>query len=274
MSHFISAHALADAMATQSVRVIDCRFELFDEAAGARMYEAGHIPGAVFFDSHTEFADLTKTGQGRHPLPDKEALAELLGQRGFSSDMTIVVYDQTGSLFAARAWWLLRYLGHENVRVLAGGFAAWEAQFPKQVSVQRPTYPPETFSVRSPLVATLSEAEVLANISKPAFTLYDARAPERYRGEVEPLDARAGHIPGAKNLPFELLRNSDGTLKAPVPVPEVTGPVGVYCGSGVSAAYLVLAFAEAGIDGVKLYPGSWSAWSANPDRPIATSSNS
>ena len=128
MSNFISATALASAISTQSVRVIDCRFDLFDEAAGAQLYAAGHVPGAVFFDSHTEFADLTKTGEGRHPLPEKAALAQLLGQRGFADTSEIVVYDQTGSLFAARAWWLLKYLGHENVRVLAGGFAAWEAE--------------------------------------------------------------------------------------------------------------------------------------------------
>lgn len=270
MSNFISASTLAAALEMKSVRVIDCRFDLFNELEGARLYAAGHIPGAVFFDSHTEFADLTKTGEGRHPLPDKAALAALLSERGFSDDTAIVVYDQTGSMFAARAWWLLKYVGHENVRVLTGGFAAWVSEYPDAVTDMAPTLTPGVFTVCSPLVHTVSEDEVHANISTPVFTLYDARAPERFRGETEPLDAQAGHIPGAKNLPFKSLQKADGTLKMPVPVPQTSGPIGVYCGSGVSAAYLVLAFNEAGVNDVRLYPGSWSAWSANPARPVAT----
>lgn len=268
MSHFIDAATLHELVHTGAVRVIDCRYDLFDDAAGRALYEAGHIPGAVFFDAHRELADLSKTGEGRHPLPEPDTLAQLLGARGFADDTDIVVYDQTGSLFAARAWWLLRSLGHERVRVLAGGYAAWEARY--DVSTAVPEYAPANFTVRPSLVATVSREAVLANIDDPQFTLFDARAPERYRGDTEPLDPQAGHIPGAKNLPFETLRDEHGALRQPVPLPAVDGPVAVYCGSGVSASFLVLAFAEAGIDDVKLYPGSWSDWSSRPELPIAT----
>lgn len=268
MSHFIDAAELHELLNTGAVRVIDCRYDLFDDAVGRTEYAAGHIPGAVFFDAHRELADLSKTGEGRHPLPDTHGLAILLGERGFSDDTDIVVYDQTGSLFAARAWWLLRFLGHERVRVLSGGFAAWEARYDSATEVL--VYEPATFTVRPPLVATVSREDVLANIATPQFTLFDARAPERYRGDTEPLDQRAGHIPGAENLPYETLRDEHGGLRQPIELPAATGPIAVYCGSGVSAAYLVLAFAEAGIDDVRLYPGSWSDWSSRLELPIAT----
>src|SRR5690625_2300807 len=149
VSHFIDAATLHESINAGTVRVIDCRYDLFDDAAGRAQYAAGHIPGAVFFDAHRELADLSQTGAGRHPLPDPETLARLLGERGFSDDTNIVVYDQTGSLFAARAWWLLRFLGHAQVRVLTGGYAAWEAQYGTTTTV--PAYEPATFTVRPSL---------------------------------------------------------------------------------------------------------------------------
>jgi len=231
-------------------------------------YRAGHIPGAVFVDFEHAFSGPPGKG-GRHPLPDPAELQRAMRAAGVRGDRPVVVYDYGDGLAAARAWWTLRWAGHGDVRVLDGGYAAWVAAGGPVVSE-----PPEPeaeieeegdFVVRPGNMPVL-DAEGAAALARRG-TLLDARAPERFRGEVEPIDPVAGHIPGAQNLPYAQLVNADGTFKQGVEFPE--GEIGAYCGSGVTAAHTVLALHHAGREDAALYVGSWSEWITDPARPIA-----
>jgi thiosulfate/3-mercaptopyruvate sulfurtransferase len=286
----ITPHELSARLDDPNLRVIDASFELLDPAAGAAVYAAGHVPGAVHLDLDKDLSGPRGAGGGRHPLPDMDVFAATLGERGVGRGNEVVVYDQTGGMYAARAWWLLRYAGHERVRFLDGGVLEYtRAGGPLTTDVRR--YPATTFQLdlQSDMVATA--VEVLDRLNDPALVLLDARAPERYRGEVEPIDARAGHIPGARNLPYTSVLDAGRFLPSHVlaerlaagleqPLDRITegaaaaelgaADVVAYCGSGVSAAQLVLAFEIAGVRGVRLYPGSWSEWSSDPVKPVAT----
>lgn len=270
----LAAPELLARLGDPRLRVIDARFELSDPAAGRAMYAAGHVPGAIYLDLDRDLAD-PPGERGRHPLPDPEALAERLGELGVGSEHEVVVYDQDGGMYAARAWWLLRYLGMDGVRFLDGGYRAYLAAG-GTVSVETPAHPPATFTVRRRDDMVAEAEEVLARLRDPGLVLLDARAPERYRGETEPLDAVAGHVPGAVNRPYTRSLGAEGLLgtaelAAVHRVAELPAGADVvaYCGSGVSAAHLVLALEVAGRPGVRLYPGSWSEWSRR-GLPVAT----
>ncbi len=277
MNAIISASELADELAGGDPPVLlDVRWQLTAaKAAGAppfdgrAEYAAGHVPGAVFVDLDRELASAPGVS-GRHPLPDVAEFGAVMRRSGVSSDRPVVVYDGGQGWAAARAWWLLHWTGHPNVRVLDGGLPAWEGP----LATDTPA-PEEGDFVPAPGAAGLLDADGAAALARSGVLL-DARAGERYRGEVEPIDPVGGHIPGAVSAPTADNVASDGRLRpagdlrarfASMGVTEDT-EVGVYCGSGVSAAQEVLALTVAGIPAA-LYAGSWSEWSSDPDRPVA-----
>jgi len=254
--------------------LLDVRWEL-GGPPGRDLYLAGHIPGAVFVDLDTELAAPPGAG-GRHPLPDAAVFGEAMRRAGVSGSRPVVVYDAGNSVAAARAWWLLRYFGHPDVGVLDGGFAGWRAAgLPIEREVAK--VQPGDFEPRAGGMPLL-DAGAAAAIARDGVLL-DARAPERFRGESEPIDAVAGHIPGAVNVPSASLVDASGrfldaeTLRARFAGAGVRAgtPVGAYCGSGVAASHEVLALSLAGIPAA-LYVGSWSDWITDPERPVATGS--
>lgn len=261
--------------------VLDIRFVL-QTGSDRAGYEAGHIPNAQFVDLDAELAAPPDHGsgasrndpnhRGRHPLPDAETFIAAMRGAGVSDDSSVVVYDAGPATAAARAWWLLRYFGHRDVRVLDGGLAQWTAAgFP--MGTEPSIVAAGSFTARPPLASVLEVDDVLEFAQNNI--LLDARAPERFRGEVEPVDPVAGHIPGAVNRPTTENVDADGRFLAPEVLDEAFGglvpegkKVAVYCGSGVTAAHQILALELAGIDGA-LYPGSWSGWITDPTRPRA-----
>jgi thiosulfate/3-mercaptopyruvate sulfurtransferase len=256
-----------------SPAVLDVRWALGDPN-GRDHFLAGHIPGAVYADLDTQLAGPSVSGAGRHPLPDPAALQEAARGWGLRTGQPVVVYDDNGGLAAARAWWLLRWAGLPDVRILDGALAAWtEAGFELRSGEEQPDRGDVSLDGGHLPVLTTDEAAALARDG----VLLDARAGERYRGETEPVDPRAGHIPGARSAPAIDNLTADGSFASPealraryAGLGAVPGAdVGVYCGSGVTAAHDVAALRIAGIDAA-LYPGSWSAWSADPRRPVAT----
>lgn len=241
---------------------------------GAEDYAAGHIPGAVFVDLETELA--APAGErGRHPLPGAHAFAAAMAAKGVGATRPVVVYDAGTSVAAARCWWLLRYFGHPDVAVLDGGLAAWQAAG-RPLSAEVPVPAPGDFEA-VPGGMALLHADGAAALGAGAGVLLDARAPERFRGEQEPVDPVAGHIPGARNHPAQANLTAEGCFLAPVRLraallaagADPARPLGAYCGSGVTAAHTVLAAEVAGLTAA-LYPGSWSEWIADPARPVAT----
>ncbi|MEV7833836.1 sulfurtransferase [Streptomyces subrutilus] len=272
-SAILSAAGLRDELAGSRPPVLlDVRWQLGGPDQRPA-YEAGHLPGAVYVDLDRELAGPAGSG-GRHPLPDPEAFGAVMRRAGVSTGAPVVVYDGGQGWAAARAWWLLRRTGHADVRVLDGGLAAWTAAG-GAVTADRVT-PAEGDFKPTPGVAGLLDADGAAARAR-AGVLLDARAGERYRGEVEPIDPVGGHIPGALSAPTTENVGPDGrflaadALRARFTALGVTDgtPVGVYCGSGVSGAHQVLALEVAGLD-ADLYAGSWSEWSADPERPVAT----
>ena len=266
----ISATELAARIDDPDIVVCDVRFYLADHGQGRREYDAGHLPGAVFVDLHTELAG--GPGGGRHPLPTVDAFAEVLSRLGIEPRHHVVAYDSAGGATASRLWWMLRSFGHSTVSVLDGGIQAWTsaggaltAEVPDRSATTYPAAPHWTGIV---------DADDVAQGLQYGVTVIDARAPERFRGDSEPLDARAGHIPGAINRFHADNVGPDGLHR---PLPELvehfagvgSAPI-VYCGSGVTACHDLLALTLVGLSGARLYPGSWSEWSGDPDRPIAT----
>ncbi len=253
------------------LRLVDVRASLADPQAGRQLYDAGHLLGAVHLGLDRDLSGPVGAHGGRHPLPDMTAFTGTLQQNGIGDDSEVVVYDDSG-MVAARLWWLLRYAGLDRVWVLDGGFSAWaEADLPVTQAAPNPEPATLTLRLRPEMIADMEA--VRAGLDDPNVTLIDARAPERYRGEVEPLDKKAGHIPGAVNKPFtENLEH--GLFKSPEALRErfadVQSEVVLYCGSGVSAAHNALALEEAGITGAKLYAGSWSDWISFDENPVAT----
>lgn len=259
--------------------VLDASFDLADPAAGERAYQEAHLPGAVYVHLDRDLCG-EKTGRnGRHPLPSRAAFAATAARLGITPATQVVVYDRQGAMFAARVWWMLRWLGHAAVAVLDGGLAAWQAAGGAvEGGVVQPqaqaAYP--LSDAPSPLTRTVDAATLLSQLDR--VVLIDARAPERYRGEVEPLDAQAGHIPGALNRPFKDNLAADGCFKpAALLRAELQAVIGAQpgrevvhqCGSGVTACHNLLAAAVAGLDAAALYAGSWSEWSSDPTRPVA-----
>ena len=272
---------LLDARATASsaVRVLDARFSLADPQSGAQAYAQGHLPGALHADLNRDLADLAQPGQGRHPLPDSDRFAAQLGEWGIGKDTQVVVYDAgDGSMAAARAWWLLRLIGHTRVAVLDGGVAAWQAAGMALTAVLPQVEPLPPYPGRFDLRQVAGADEVQSRLEHAPGWLLDARAGERFRGEVEPLDPVAGHVPGARNRPFALnvhegrLRPAADLRAALLPLlgTHDPGQVVVMCGSGVTACHLLLAMEVAGLSGARVYAGSWSGWVSDSSRPVST----
>ena len=253
--------------------LLDVRWSL-GGPPGAAEHARGHLPGAVYVDLDTQLSRPRGPGEGRHPLPDPAALQRTLRAAGISAGTRVVAYDAGPGTSAARAWWVLRWAGLSDVAVLDGGLAAWRAAG-AAVSTEEPRPVPGDVEVQPGRLPVL-DADAAAALARSGVLL-DARAPERYRGESEPVDPVAGHVPGALNAPTTGVLGADGRFLPPQRLREHfarlgvgTGPaVGAYCGSGVTAAHLLLALEVAGVPAV-LYPGSWSEWVADPARPVAT----
>lgn len=275
----ISASQLAAHIDDPKWVVVDCRHDLVNLAAGRDGYAIGHLPGAVFADIETVLSGAKRGADGaflgRHPLPEKEALADALRDFGIGDDTQVVAYDAHGGMFAARLWWLLRWLGHEAVAVLDGGMAAWQA-LGQPLSNQVPAKPLGSLTVRAPFVPTVTVREVMDNLDSGKRIVIDARAADRFRGENETIDPIGGHIPGAKNRFFKDNLQADGRFKE---AQQLRGEFGaliddpeqaiMQCGSGVTACHNLLALEVAGMPGASLYPGSWSEWVGDPARPVA-----
>ena len=273
----IGPAALAARLDDPHTRIVDCRFDLADPEAGRRDYLAGHIPGAVFVDLDRDLAGPITPASGRHPLPSADDLAARLGELGIGNEASVVVYDAGNGAFAARSWWLLRWLGHDDVRLLERGLAGWAAEGHTLESGDVEV-DPRRFRPGISRSMTLSTEQVAARMERPSdFTLVDARDRSRFRGEREPIDPVAGHIPGTVNLPFtELLDAEGGFLTREELRHRFASVIGdeanwaVMCGSGVTACHLALAAAVAGLDEPRLYAGSWSEWIRDPQRPVST----
>ncbi|CAJ0797716.1 Putative thiosulfate sulfurtransferase SseB [Ralstonia psammae] len=272
--------------APEAVVVIDCSFDLANPAAGRDSYHASHVPGAFYMHLDNELSG-PKTGtNGRHPLPDAEALVARLQALGVNDDTQVVAYDRQGGMYAARLWWLLRWVGHADAAVLDGGLQAWEAaHFPvDQIVPEEPQLNATPGNItRKPSLVQLVTADLvqkyLGHADKPVV---DARAPDRYRGENETLDPVGGHIPGARNRFFRNNLQADGTFKPAEQLrADFTGVLAgarpqdamLQCGSGVTACHNALAMEIAGLTGAALYAGSWSEWCSDPSRPVATGPN-
>ena len=276
-SQLISPHELNEQLGQDELRVIDCRFDLADPSAGRRDYEVAHIPGAVFMDLNEDLASCPDEKTGRHPLPDVETIEKTIGRLGIDNSTSVIVYDGGNGAIAARAWWIFRWLGHNDVRLLDGGVSAWSAsEF--MLSPTHDAIPPVKFVARVREELVISTSEICADIeSINSLKLFDARDAARFAGDHEPIDRVAGHIPGARNLPFVESLEVGGRWKDGEQLRELwsrhlgddNGAEWVaMCGSGVTACHLALSAVEAGFSEPRLYVGSWSEWIRDPGRPI------
>ena len=280
-SPLITAAELAAHLDDPTWVVVDCRFTLTDPSAGLAAYARSHIPGARYANLDDDLARHPGPADGRHPLPDSADLAARLGTWGIGNDSTVVAYDEASGAIAARLWWLLGWLGHERRLVLDGGFAAWNAAG-LPLETKNPAWRPARFVPRGVADESVVQSAELPGLQAAGGLLVDARAAPRYRGEQEPIDPVAGHVPGAVNRPGSVNVGADGRFRDPNALrrelTELLGgrPAGelvAMCGSGVTACQLLLALAAAGLDGAKLYAGSWSEWIRDPKRPIAKGPN-
>jgi thiosulfate/3-mercaptopyruvate sulfurtransferase len=280
----ISASELQSLMGSaQPFLVFDCSFDLSSPDAGRQQFEAQHIPGSVYVHLDEHLSDKSggdRASGGRHPLPSREVFARRLAELGLASNMQAVVYDRQGANYCGRLWWMLKWCGHEAVAVLDGGLEAWKSAGGVLASGPTQAVTPKLFELRPALAGMLGAENVHRQLGSPGLTLIDARAPSRFRGEVEPLDPVAGHIPGALNRPFADNIATDGRFK---PANELRAafeqllagrdPASVvhHCGSGVSAIPNLLAMEIAGLGRTGLFPGSWSEWCTTPGLPCASS---
>lgn len=282
----IEASALRDKLPSREWLVFDVRHDLADPAAGRHAYEQGHIPGALFLDHEQQLSAAKTDRNGRHPLPERQEFAAFMRTQGLTRQSRVLVYDGGNSMFASHVWWMLRWLGHDKVVVLNGGWPAWVAAGGAVETGSNSPRLTEAQAVQdlglpaAPGMKTVDVQAVLANLDAPAFTLLDARSAERYRGETEPLDPVAGHIPGALNRPSNLNVGPDGRFR---PVTELRHEFDALlqgrdaaqmvhqCGSGISACHNLFAMELAGLPGSAVYPGSWSEWCSDPARPVARS---
>lgn len=280
MSMLVAKNWLLARLYEQDQVIVDCRFQLGKPEAGRQAYDAGHIPGAVYLDLEADLSGPVQAHGGRHPLPDMAALEERLGRAGIGPQTRVVAYDDQGGMYAARLWWLLRYAGHEQAYVLSEGFSAWEAAgYP--VNAEQQVVIPQTFTAQPQrgMWADVSEVREASAAGARGALLVDSREAKRYIGEEEPIDARAGHIPGAANRFWKEVLDASGAWKGEaelrehfadiIEAAEEGRDVVVYCGSGVSACPNVLALHHLGYTNVKLYPGSWSDWISYEGNPVA-----
>ena len=272
----VQADVLSVALGRPDLAIVDCRFSLLDPALGEQAWRQGHVPGSAYAHLERDLSDMTRHGEGRHPWPDAEAFCAKLTRWGIAPSSQVVAYDDGDGAYAARLWFLLRALGHEKVAVLDGGWSHWTSlglpvsTLPREPATQRYV---ATFDGSRLLDAEAVEAH-LAN----GGMLVDARAAARFRGEEEPLDRVAGHVPGAVNRPYAQ-NMAEGRFKAPMQLADEyrallagrdPSEVVMMCGSGVTACHNLLAMERAGLRGAKLFTGSWSGWLADPRRPVAT----
>ncbi len=257
-------------------RVVDCGFDLADPGAGAAAFAAGHIPAAVYLHLDLDLSGAKTGHNGRHPLPEREAFAATLGRIGIGADTPVVACDRQGGVYASRLWWMLRWMGHDAAAVLDGGTAAWVADGGTLVAGAAAVPPAPPYPERAPRATQTDTAALAARLGRGA--LIDARSGERFRGEVEPIDAVAGHIPGSLQRFFKDNLGSDGRFKPAARLraefAQLLGATAAadtlhLCGSGVTACHNLLAMEHAGLAGSALYPGSWSEWSSDPARPVA-----
>jgi thiosulfate/3-mercaptopyruvate sulfurtransferase len=261
--------------------LLDCSFDLADPEAGHRAWQAAHLPGAHYLHLDTDLSGAKTGANGRHPLPDRAAFSRRLSALGIGAATPVVTYDAQGGPYAARAWWLLRWIGHDDVAVLDGGVAAWR-DADGALNSEAPAAPAQTdYPLRAETATAIAAPTTDCTALRAALgrtNLVDARAPERFRGDVEPLDAAAGHIPGARNRFFKDNLQADGRFKSAAALRaewqalasrSALAPVVHYCGSGVTACHNLLAAAHAGLGMGTLYPGSWSEWSADLALPQA-----
>jgi thiosulfate/3-mercaptopyruvate sulfurtransferase len=278
----IGAAELRELVGKPDIAIIDCRFDLLNPEAGRHAYLSGHIPDARYADLSRDLSAPITAASGRHPLPGPSDFAATLARLGVNRASQVIAYDDSAGAFAARAWWMLRWLGHSAAAVLDGGIKAWigvggalESGPEKPLSA---AVPGRDFSARADATAVVSTLELEQRLSDPAFLLIDARAAERYAGTVEPIDAVAGHVEGAVNHPFSSNLGADGRFLPPAALRELWDrrlagrnptQVAAMCGSGVTACHNLLSMEVAGLHGAKLYAGSWSEWIRDPRRPVA-----
>ncbi|MBT8077076.1 MAG: sulfurtransferase [Gammaproteobacteria bacterium] len=275
--NLISVNELRANLQQPHWRVVDCRFSLQDPSLGRQQYENGHIPGAHYADLDRDLAGPVTASSGRHPLPDPIDFARTLGRWGITNRSQVVAYDDAGGAIAARLWWLCKWCGHQQVAVLDGGIQAWARS--NELATDRPSAAETIFDVNPDSNKVVSTPDVERMLAGNAgFCLVDARDPARFGGEQEPIDAVAGHIPGALNYPFSHNLDESGKWLSPArlrerwaAVPGAGGdePWAVMCGSGVTACHLALAAECAGLSAPALYVGSWSEWIREPSRPVA-----
>lgn len=279
LTTMVAVETVREHLDDASWRVVDCRFSLADTEQGRRAYAESHVPGALYahLDEHLS-SPIIRGVTGRHPLPSLEKAAALFSAWGIDETVQVVVYDDANGSVAARLWWLLQWLGHDAVAVLDGGWKAW-TQAGLSVTAVVPEQIPRPFVAKVRPERLMEVDAVLQMRDDPTYRLIDARTPERYRGEQEPIDPVAGHIPGAVNVPFTGNVTPDGHFLAPDALrnrfTDLFGAIAAqrivsYCGSGVTGCHNLLALAHAGLGDGVLYAGSWSEWIADPNRPVAT----
>ncbi|PLC55147.1 sulfurtransferase [Pollutimonas nitritireducens] len=279
----IDAPTLVHKLPASGWLVFDVRHDLVDHAAGRAAHQKGHIPGALYLDHERQLAAPKTGSNGRHPLPSRDDFAALMRAQGLTPRTSVLIYDGGNSMFAAHLWWMLRWLGHENAAVLDGGWPAWVAaggDIETGTTVPAVTGGQATKDSGYPGQASMPTVDaqtVLANIGKPSFVVLDARAANRYRGEVEPMDPVAGHIPGALNRPSTLNVREDGRFKSAAELRHdfdellqgrPADHIVHQCGSGITASHNLFAMELAGLHGSALYHGSWSEWCSDPARPV------
>lgn len=277
MRNIVQADWLAEHLQDSNLIVADCRFTLGQPLSGRSEYDREHLPGAVYFDLDRQLSSPVTEHGGRHPLPDLQDFAAVLSAAGIGPGTTVVAYDDQGGAMASRLWWLLRYVGHEQVYLLDGGFSAWRAAgYPVTAEAPAARAASALYPVQPQAAMLLHVDDVRARLGQPGVTLIDSRETPRYRGEVEPIDAVAGHIPGAKNRFWKAALDEQGRWRDAAGQADrfrdldADGEIVVYCGSGVTACPNVLALEEAGFRNVKLYAGSWSDWISYEGNPIET----
>lgn len=276
----VSAQTLEQNLDSPDWVIFDCRCSLTDHDVGEKAYREGHIPNALFCDLENDLSSPVTETSGRHPLPEFEQLIQKLGDWGVDKNSQIVVYDDAGGAFAVRMWWQLKAFGHQNIALLDGGISHWLKE-DKLLSQEAPTLHPKTFTPNVDTNSWLNSDQIEQNLLEKTYTLIDARTPERFRGEAEPIDKVAGRIPDSLNRPLQINLDENGLFlpadelksqfKELFKKADIESPKKVvhFCGSGVTACHNLLAMEIAGFTGSKLYPGSWSEWITNSKRPIA-----
>jgi thiosulfate/3-mercaptopyruvate sulfurtransferase len=272
----ISTDVLASHLDDSSWFIADCRYNLKDEQWGHAQYFASHIPGAVFVSLAHDLAGSRTGSNGRHPLPSPDSMTATFGRLGIGDHTQVIAYDQDAGPFASRLWWMLRYMGHDAVAVLDGGFAKWTREG-RPVRGGDETRAAAAFTPALRREMRLTVDDVMAHLGDPSILLVDARSPERFEGQPDPLDSVSGHIPGARNRFYRHNISQEGTMRAAgelkVDFERVLGDRSpseavMYCGSGVTACHNLLAMEHAGLRGAKLFAGSWSEWEADRKRPV------